>query len=1021
MVISNYPNNEEERLQALASYHLLDTLPEEEFDNITYLASVICQTPISLITLVDKDRQFFKSHLGLDVSETNRDISFCAHAINQPQTIFEIEDARLDHRFHDNELVRGKPNIVFYAGIPLITNDGFALGTLCVIDNKPRTLTYEQKEALTRLSKQVMLILEARQKSFLENKIKLFDFTFRNSSMPTYYILEDGSFYDFNESACKQLGYLNEELQKLSLFDIDNNFDKKKYALLLAELKEKGKLSIETIHKRKDGIIIDVIVNCNYVKYGEKELICCYVLDITEKKNQEHKMRILDHAYRNTDSAMSFLLEDGSFMNFNKATANMLGYTFEEFFGKKIMDVNPIINNEYWAERWADLKEGQNQIVQTRFKKKDGSLIDVEVNTKTIDLGGVLVNFGLYTDITAKLALEKRLKIVDFSFRNANIAMHFWRRDGSIYDYNEANCKLFGFTNDEFKKVSIFDLSFRHTPDSWEARFQEFKIGPNNPYITPLRKKDNSLVYVEIRSEIIVFEDEELCFSSLIDITEKLKSEKDLKQSIKRYEEATNATSDVIWEADILNKEIFISKNFTTLFGHQVEDGWMPMENNIWRQNIHPEEVEMVLKNQYQVLNANSLNDNWKGEYRLRKADGNYAIVYDRTFGIKDENGNVIRMVGAMHDITTRKEEEARLKLMESVILNSTDSVLITDTGSIKSNDPQILFVNPAFEKMTGYSKEEIIGKTPRILQNEDTDRKELQKLIIAFKNCESCEITISNSRKNGEKYWVNLRIIPITNEMGTVTHWIALERDVTNQIEAEKEKEKLLKELMENNLELKQFSYITSHNLRAPITNLVAICKLIKTEKITDDLTLKLIEGFKNTTNHLNGTLNDLIEILIIKENRNLQTNQLNFSDVLKKVDELLSISLLEMKVSVQVDFSEAPTVIFTNSYLESIFINLFTNAIKYRHPDRDPVISIKSSKELNGDTKLIFSDNGIGINMTNAKGKIFGLYSRFHRNADSKGIGLYLIHSQITALGGSIEVESEVNIGTKFIITFK
>ena len=198
MVISNYPNNEEERLQALASYHLLDTLPEEEFDNITYLASVICQTPISLITLVDKDRQFFKSHLGLDVSETNRDISFCAHAINQPQTIFEIEDARLDHRFHDNELVRGKPNIVFYAGIPLITNDGFALGTLCVIDNKPRTLTYEQKEVLTRLSKQVMLILEARQKSFLENKIKLFDFTFRNSSMPTYYILEDGSFYDFN-------------------------------------------------------------------------------------------------------------------------------------------------------------------------------------------------------------------------------------------------------------------------------------------------------------------------------------------------------------------------------------------------------------------------------------------------------------------------------------------------------------------------------------------------------------------------------------------------------------------------------------------------------------------------------------------------------------------------------------------------------------------------------------------------------------------------------------------------------
>ena len=233
MIISDLPIIEEERLKALASYHVLDTLQEDEFDNITYLASVICQTPISLITLVDKDRQFFKSHLGLDVSETNRDISFCAHAINQSQTIFEIQDARLDNRFHDNELVIGKPNIVFYAGIPLITKDGFALGTLCVIDNKPRTLTHEQKEALTRLSKQVMLILEARQKNLLENEIKLFDFTFRNSSMPTYYILEDGSFYDFNVSGCNQLGYLKEELQRLSVFDIDKNFDKKKICSIM--------------------------------------------------------------------------------------------------------------------------------------------------------------------------------------------------------------------------------------------------------------------------------------------------------------------------------------------------------------------------------------------------------------------------------------------------------------------------------------------------------------------------------------------------------------------------------------------------------------------------------------------------------------------------------------------------------------------------------------------------------------------------------------------------------------------
>ena len=183
MIIPPLSLNENDRLKALNSYHLLDTLPEEDFDNITYLASVICQTPISIISLIDQDRQFFKSHLGIDINQTHKDLSFCAHAINQPQAIFEIEDARLDERFHDNNFVIGKPNIAFYAGVPLVDTDGFALGTLCVVDQKPRKLTDEQKEALTKLSKQVMLIIEARQKKLLEKELKLVEYTFKNSGL----------------------------------------------------------------------------------------------------------------------------------------------------------------------------------------------------------------------------------------------------------------------------------------------------------------------------------------------------------------------------------------------------------------------------------------------------------------------------------------------------------------------------------------------------------------------------------------------------------------------------------------------------------------------------------------------------------------------------------------------------------------------------------------------------------------------------------------------------------------------
>ncbi len=159
------PANEQERLQALYEYDILDTIPEKDFDYLTMIASQICDTPISLVTIIDETRQWFKSNYGLDVRETDRVYSFCAHAINTPQTIMVVPDSRLDERFADNPFVTNKPNAVFYAGVPLVTENGFALGTLCVIDNKPRTLKEEQFEALRALSNQVVKLLELRKKN----------------------------------------------------------------------------------------------------------------------------------------------------------------------------------------------------------------------------------------------------------------------------------------------------------------------------------------------------------------------------------------------------------------------------------------------------------------------------------------------------------------------------------------------------------------------------------------------------------------------------------------------------------------------------------------------------------------------------------------------------------------------------------------------------------------------------------------------------------------------------------------
>ena len=161
---SHLPNPvESNRIDALKSYEILDSLPEQDYDDITKLASEICQTPISLISLIDETRQWFKSNHGLPIRETPRELAFCAHAIINPNETMVVTDSREDERFAQNPLVTGDPNIVFYAGVPLVDSDGFALGSLCVIDRTVRQLSQSQLAALKTLARQVVHMLELRR------------------------------------------------------------------------------------------------------------------------------------------------------------------------------------------------------------------------------------------------------------------------------------------------------------------------------------------------------------------------------------------------------------------------------------------------------------------------------------------------------------------------------------------------------------------------------------------------------------------------------------------------------------------------------------------------------------------------------------------------------------------------------------------------------------------------------------------------------------------------------------------
>ena len=250
MITAQVPVDDEQRLEDLYSYNLLDSKPEDDYDDLVELAGYICGCPISLITLIDKDRQWFKSKRGMDNSETSRKDSFCSHAILNNE-IMTVVDASVDERFHDNPLVTGKPGIRFYAGSPIISAAGYKLGTICVIDHKPKTLTAEQQKALTQLAKQVSRLLELRKKNVLIRERALEIISIKNSAitevMQQKWDENKSLAYDLHEGLAQEIAGCLMSLQSVKNNPVDNN-------ALLDTIKKQLQTSLAKIKKMSYGI-----------------------------------------------------------------------------------------------------------------------------------------------------------------------------------------------------------------------------------------------------------------------------------------------------------------------------------------------------------------------------------------------------------------------------------------------------------------------------------------------------------------------------------------------------------------------------------------------------------------------------------------------------------------------------------------------------------------------------------------------------------------------------------------------
>ena len=496
---------------------------------------------------------------------------------------------------------------------------------------------------------------------------------------------------------------------------------------------------------------------------------------------------------------------------------------------------------------------------------------------------------------------------------------------------------------------------------------------------------------------------------------EKLKnSNNEIREAKERYDIVAKATSDTIWDWNIKNNEFVFNKGIQGIFGYDKEEvGNTP---KWWFDRIHPQDIIRISISIYGFLEKKS--QKWQDEYRFKCKDGSYKYILERGFLVFDDNLQAIRMISAMQDITQQKIEEQRLKLLETVIVNTKDAVIIADADNSDLKIPKIVFVNESFSIMSGYQYNDVVGQSPVIFYKENDP--ELETLISCLANIQECEIETLSYKKNGEAYWVQFSMVPVFNAEKIHTHWISIQRDITERKNQEKEKEQLIKELTQNNKDLRQFSYITSHNLRSPLSNLIGLLKLSE-DIVIENQELKLIvDGFSKSTYLLNETISDLGKVVIIRDNPSIDKQNVVLFESIENVLDQIAISVKKTNPLIEINIKKDAYIYANKAYLESIILNLITNSIKYKSEIRPLKIKIDLVEEETL-TTITFQDNGLGIDLVKYKDKIFGLYQKFHNYPDSKGLGLYLVKSQIESMGGKIEIESDVDVGTKFSIYFK
>ncbi len=512
-----------------------------------------------------------------------------------------------------------------------------------------------------------------------------------------------------------------------------------------------------------------------------------------------------------------------------------------------------------------------------------------------------------------------------------------------------------------------------------------------------------------------------------LDLTDLRVAEDEHRKSSENLEKAQEIARLGSWEWDIVSGEEKWSTQQYRIFGYEPNE--IEVNYDLFVSVLHPNDKDRVLQAVADVLEGKRP---YHEEFRITKKDGSTCYVEAHGSVGRDENGKAIKMVGTILDITVRKqveEELLKVNLELKGLFDSGNHVSIISTGL----DGIITNFSKGSETLLGYTTDEMVGKqSPAILHIEEEVIKRGNELSELFGReirgfdvfveyakqgkYESREWTYK--RKDGSTFPVQLVITGIRNSNNELTGFLGIATDVSWQKQKEHELETTINIVGEQNKRLLNFAYIVSHNLRSHSGNIEMILNILETAE-SDEEREEMLALLKGISKSLTETIVHLNEVVHIQTNLNIQKEKINLKNYANKIIEVLSGAIASKGGKIINNLPADLEIEYNAAYMESVLLNFLSNGLKYCHPDRIAEVTLDIYYE-DDRPVLRIKDNGLGIDLKRNGEKIFGLYKTFHNNADAKGIGLFISKNQIEAMGGKVEVESEVNKGTVFRIFF-